>query len=67
MREVILDGLSEVFILIDSTIKLDFKDFKEEKLEGLEETEKMAKEDNIKKLVVKYVKEYFDTLKFWKK
>ena len=45
MREVILDGLKEVFVLIDSTIKLDFKDFKEEKLEGSEneETEKFKK------------------------
>lgn len=34
MREVILDGLSRVFELIDSTIKLDFKDFEKEDLEG---------------------------------
>jgi hypothetical protein len=34
MREVILDGLGQIFELIDITIKLDFKDFKEEKLEG---------------------------------
>lgn len=34
MREVILDGLDEVFSLIDSTIKLDFKDFEKEDLEG---------------------------------
>ena len=33
MREVILGGLSKVFSLIDSTIKLDFKDFKAEELE----------------------------------
>jgi hypothetical protein len=40
MRGVILNGLSQIFNLIDITIKLDFKDFKEEKLEG---------EDTIKK------------------
>jgi hypothetical protein len=34
MRGVILDGLSQIFNLIDITIKLDFKDFNEEKLEG---------------------------------
>lgn len=37
MREVILDGLMEVFSLIDSTIKLDFKDFEAEELEGSDE------------------------------
>jgi hypothetical protein len=37
MREVIVDGLMEVFLLIDSTIKLDFKDFEAEELEGTEE------------------------------
>lgn len=48
-REIILDGLSSIFELIDITIKLDFKDFKEEKLEGADvvkkeivETEKMS-------------------------
>lgn len=34
MREVILDGLKSVFELIDITITPDFKDFKEERLEG---------------------------------
>tara|TARA_R110000744_G_scaffold121116_2_gene225540 strand:+ start:11072 stop:12268 length:1197 start_codon:yes stop_codon:yes gene_type:complete len=40
MREIILDGLSQIFDLIDITIKLDFKDFKEEKLEGEEVVKK---------------------------
>lgn len=39
MRSTILNGLSEIFNLIDTTIILDFKDFKEEKLEGKEESE----------------------------
>lgn len=42
MREVILDGLMEVFSLIDTTIKLDFKDFEAEELEGAEEEETAA-------------------------
>lgn len=44
MREVILDGLMEVFSLIDSTIKLDFKDFEAEELEGSEEEEEVIEQ-----------------------
>ena len=40
MREIILDGLSQIFQLIDVTIKPDFKDFKEEKLEGADVVKK---------------------------
>jgi hypothetical protein len=55
MREVILDGLMEVFSLIDTTIKLDFKDFEAEELEGSEEKETIAPEKPVNKF------------KFWKK
>jgi hypothetical protein len=48
MREVILDGLESVLKLIDSTVRLDFKDFKEEKLEGAEKVvEKVTVEEPV--------------------
>jgi hypothetical protein len=52
MRGVILGGLSQVFTLIDITIKLDFKDFKEEKLEG-EETVKVEEKSLMSKIFKK--------------
>jgi hypothetical protein len=54
MREVILDGLSQIFVLIDSTIKTDFKDFEEEKLEDEDLIEKDDLEE--KKLFSKFKK-----------
>ena len=52
MREVIIDGLSTIFRLIDSTIILDFKDFKAEKLEDEDE----QKESNINKFKKRFFK-----------
>jgi len=59
MREVILDGLTEIFTLIDSTIKLDFKDFKAEELETQddeieEETIEPKRESRFKKIFKKW-------------
>lgn len=52
MREVIIDGLSTIFRLIDSTIILDFKDFEAEKLEEEDEVE----ESNINKFKKRFFK-----------
>lgn len=52
MREVIIDGLSTIFRLIDSTIILDFKDFEAEKLEEEDEIE----ESNINKFKKRFFK-----------
>lgn len=52
MREVIIDGLSTIFRLIDSTIILDFKDFEAEKLEDEDEVE----ESNINKFKKRFFK-----------
>lgn len=61
MREVILDGLRDVFELIDSTIKLDFKDFKEEKLEGADvvKVEKKIEEPAEEKVKMSILKKLF--------
>lgn len=53
MREVIIDGLSTIFRLIDSTIILDFKDFEAEKLE---EEEQEQEESNINKFKKRFFK-----------
>ena len=52
MREVIIEGLSQIFNLIDSTLELDFEDFEAEKLEEIEEPKKEEpkKESFIKKI-----------------
>lgn len=49
MREVIIDGLSTIFRLIDSTIILDFKDFEAEKLEEEEQEQEESKNNKFKK------------------
>lgn len=48
MREVIINGLNKVFNVIDSTIDLDFEDFKEEtKLENTNNSTRSQDTDNI--------------------
>lgn len=48
MREVIINGLNKVFNVIDSTIDLDFEDFKEEtKLENTNNSARSQDTDNI--------------------
>lgn len=55
-RNVILKGLGKVFKLIDSSIKLDFKDFEEEKLEEVKPEEKIieTKDGFFRKILKKW-------------
>jgi len=45
IRENILDGLNSIFDLIDTTVKLDFKDFRSENLEEDKPEDEMKKEE----------------------
>lgn len=59
IREVILDGLSEIFTLIDSTIKLDFKDFEAEELETQDDEieEEIIEPKTFMQKLAKYINE----------